>query len=233
MTLLVRPAADRGHADHNWLNSYHSFSFADYYDPAHMGYRSLRVINDDIIQPSTGFPMHGHRNMEIITYVIDGGVAHRDSSGGAGITRRGDVQVMTAGRGIMHSEFNASDKDPLRLLQIWLLPDQEGLAPSYTQATIPADAKRNALALIVGPKGGDGGLSVHQNVCLFASLLQAGKTVSHELKPGHGVWLQVADGTISVNGTSLTRGDGASIEAVPSIHITAGQDAEFLLFDFA
>ncbi len=233
MTLILRPAADRGHADHSWLNSYHSFSFADYYDPAHMGYRSLRVINDDIIQPSTGFPMHGHRNMEIITYGIDGGVAHRDSSGGAGITRRGDVQVMTAGRGIMHSEFNASDKDPLRLLQIWLLPDQEGLAPSYAQATIPDDEKRNTLALIVGPKGGDGGLSVHQNVCLFASLLQAGKTVSHELKPSHGVWLQVADGTISVNGTAMIRGDGALIEAVPTIHIIAEQDAEFLLFDFA
>jgi hypothetical protein len=230
---MLRPSDDRGHANHGWLESHHSFSFAHYYDPKHMGYRSLRVINDDLIHPASGFPMHGHRDMEIITYVIEGGVSHRDTTGGAGVTRRGDVQVMTAGSGIRHSEFNASATESLRLLQIWILPEKEGLPPSYEQKTIPEDEKRNALRLVVGPNGTPDVLTIHQDLKLYASLLDANATVTHDLSEGRGAWIQVAKGQIDANGVPLAEGDGLVVEDVSKITIMAISDAEFLLFDLA
>ena len=233
MTLILRPAGERGHADHGWLQTHHSFSFAHYYDPAHMGYRTLRVINDDVIRPASGFPMHGHRDMEIVTYVLQGGLTHRDTSGGSGIIHQGDVQVMTAGSGIRHSEFNASATETLRLLQIRILPDREGLPPSYDQMSIPQDEKLNALRLFVAPERGQGILPVHQDVRIYASTLDFGASVKHEVSAGHGIWLQVAEGEIAVNGQTLSAGDGAAIEDVKLVIIEGKAKAEFLLFDFA
>ncbi len=233
MSVLLRPSEERGHANHGWLESHHSFSFAHYYDPAHMGYRSLRVINDDVIRGGAGFPMHGHRDMEIITYVIQGGVAHRDTSGGTGVTHRGDVQVMTAGSGIRHSEFNASASEELHLLQIWILPDRDNLPPSYDQRTIPEAEKKNVLRLVVGPIGTQDALTIHQDVRLFASLLDEKASVHYELPSGRGAWIQVASGQIEVNGAHLKTGDGVSLEEVAGIDIAAVTGAEFLLFDLA
>lgn len=231
MTSIRRPANERGHANHGWLETHHSFSFAHYYDPDHMGYRSLRVINDDVIHPAAGFPMHGHRDMEVITYVLKGGVAHRDSSGGKGITGAGDVQVMTAGSGIRHSEYNASASEMLRLLQIWILPDTEDLTPGYDQISLPDAEKQNALRLIVAPKAGPGILPIHQDAYIYASLLQPQRSVEHVLAAGRGAWVQVATGSISVNGLVLSAGDGLALENEAKITIVGIEDAEFLLFD--
>ncbi len=233
MTIALRPAEARGHANHGWLDTHHTFSFAHYYDPAHMGYRSLRVINDDVLKSGSGFPMHGHRDMEIVTYLVRGALAHEDSTGGSGVLRRGDVQSMTAGTGVRHSEFNASDKEDLRLLQIWILPDREGLKPTYRQATVPDSAKRNTLRLVVDPAGSDGALAIHQDVRVYASLLDKGVKVSHELAPGRGAWIQIVDGTVEVNGQTLKAGDGAAIEDAKTIDIAAKTEAELLLFDLA
>jgi redox-sensitive bicupin YhaK (pirin superfamily) len=233
MSIALRPAEARGHANHGWLDTHHTFSFAHYYDPAHMGYRSLRVINDDVLQPASGFPMHGHRDMEIVTYLVRGALAHRDTTGGEGILKRGDVQSMTAGSGVRHSEFNDSRSDDLRLLQIWIMPDQDGLPPTYRQASVPDTAKHNTLRLVVAPGGGDGVLDIHQDVRLYASLLDRGASVTHTLGRGRGAWIQVVDGAIEANGQALKAGDGATIEGVDRIDIRATQDAEFLLFDLA
>ena len=231
MTLILRPAHERGHANHGWLETHHSFSFAHYYDPDHMGYRSLRVINDDVIHPAAGFPMHGHRDMEVITYVLSGGVAHQDSTGGKGITSAGDIQVMTAGSGIRHSEYNASATEMLHLLQIWILPDAQDLSPGYDQISIPVAEKQNALRLLVAPKVGPGILPIHQDAFIYASLLQPQKTVEHDLAVGRGAWVQVASGSIRVNGVVLTSGDGLALENETKITIEGVVDAEFLLFD--
>jgi redox-sensitive bicupin YhaK (pirin superfamily) len=233
MSIALRPAEARGHANHGWLDTHHTFSFAHYYDPAHMGYRSLRVINDDVLQPASGFPMHGHRDMEIITYVVRGALAHEDSTGGSGELTRGDVQSMTAGAGVRHSEFNASARDDLRFLQIWILPDQEGGKPTYRQATVSDAAKRNTLRLIVAPGGGEGVLDIHQDVRVYASLLDAGARLSHPLGSGRGAWIQVIDGAIEVNGQALKSGDGAALEGVPEIDLRDKEAAELLLFDLA
>jgi redox-sensitive bicupin YhaK (pirin superfamily) len=233
MTIALRPSEARGHADHGWLDTRHTFSFAHYYDPAHMGYRSLRVINDDVLKPGSGFPMHGHRDMEIVTYLVRGALAHEDSTGGSGVLRRGDVQSMSAGTGVRHSEFNASDKEDLRLLQIWILPDRDGHKPTYRQANVADAAKRNTLKLVADPEGREGALVIHQDARVHAGLLDQGSTVEHALAPGRGAWIQVIDGAIEVNGEKLRTGDGAAVEGVDSIAIAALEKSELLLFDLA
>jgi len=231
MTLALRPAAERGHANFGWLDSHHSFSFANYYDPRHMGFRQLRVINDDTVSPDGGFPTHGHRDMEIISYVVRGALAHRDTTGGDGVLKRGDVQAMSAGTGVRHSEFNASGEEDVRFLQIWILPEREGLPAAYRQANFPDEAKRNVLRLIVAPGGPDGALDINQDVHVYASLLDAGASVSHKLAPGRGAWVQIVDGDIDVNGQALRSGDGVAIEDAARLDIAARDRAEFLLFD--
>lgn len=232
MTMTLRPAAARGHANHGWLDSHHSFSFAHYYDPAHMGFRSLRVINDDVIGPGAGFPTHGHSNMEIVTYVVSGALEHRDSTGARAILKRGGIQQMSAGSGIRHSEFNASRNDDLRLLQIWIIPERDGLAPGHRETVVSDAEKRNVLKLIAAPEGGDV-LPIHQDARIYASVLEAGRSVSYEIAPGRGVWVQMVQGAAEANGTRLAEGDGLAIETAGTLTLAADQGAEFLLFDLA
>ena len=231
MTLALRPAAARGHANFGWLDSHHTFSFANYHDPRHMGFRQLRVINDDTVSPDGGFDTHGHRDMEIISYVVRGALAHRDTTGGDGVLQRGDVQAMSAGTGVRHSEFNGSGEEDVRFLQIWVLPERDGLKPAYRQAQFSDEAKRNQLRLIVAPGGPEGSLHINQDVRVYASLLDDGASVSHQLAAGRGAWVQVVDGDIEVNGRTLTSGDGLAIEDVERLDIAARGKAEFLLFD--
>lgn len=230
MSMTLRPAAERGHANHGWLDTHHSFSFAHYYDPAHMGFRSLRVINDDVVGPGAGFPTHGHRDMEILTYVVSGALEHRDSTGAQAILKRGGVQQMSAGTGIRHSEFNASRVDDLRLLQIWILPEREGLAPGHREATVSDAEKHNVLKLIAAPEGGDV-LPIRQDARIYASVLEAGRAVSHEIAPGRGVWVQMVQGTLDADGVRLVEGDGLAVETPGTLTLTAEAGAEFLLFD--
>lgn len=231
--IKIRNSDDRGRYRLDWLDSRLSFSFADFHDPDYMGFRALRVINDDLFAPGQGFPTHPHQDMEIVTYVIDGAVEHKDSVGSAGIIAAGDVQRMSAGTGIRHSEYNPSDKVPLRLLQIWILPDREGLAPGYEQQTFRRQDKSNALKLLVSPDGRDGSLTIHQDVELYASILEPGETLTHALKPGRHAWLQVASGSISANGQTLAKGDGAAVSGETQLNLAATSTAEFLLFDLA
>ena len=233
MTLTLHPAAARGHANHGWLDTWHSFSFADYYDPDRMGYRDLRVINEDVVAAGAGFPTHGHRDMEIVTYMVDGAIAHKDSTGGEGVLRRGDVQAMSAGTGVRHSEFNPSKGERAKLLQIWVLPKTDGLAPAYRQKSFSDDSKANALKLLVSEDGREGSLAVNQDVAIFASLLEAGASVTHRLAPRRGAWVQMVDGALEVNGRALGPGDAVAIEAEARIEITALARSEFLLFDLA
>ena len=233
MSITLRPTNERGHANHGWLDTHQTFSFADYYDPAHMGFRDLRVINDDVIKAAAGFPTHGHQDMEIITYMVRGALAHKDSTGSEGVIRRGDVQTMSAGTGVRHSEFNASRDEDARLLQIWIMPQTDGIKPAYAQTSIPENEKRNALRLVAAPNGESGALPIHQDSRIYASLLDKDATVTHELKKGRGAWLQVAEGMLDVNGTVMKSGDGAAIEDVDVISIKAQNDSEFLLFDLA
>ena len=227
--ITIRRSHERGHFDHGWLDTYHTFSFADYYDPNHMGFRALRVINDDVVAPGQGFGMHPHRDMEIVTYVLDGALAHKDNSGGEGVLRPGEVQHMTAGAGIRHSEFNASDTEPVHLLQIWLLPEKKGLKPGYDQKRFEIDG----LTLVASRDGRDGSLRVHQDVDLFAARLPSGKEVKHSLAPGRHAWLQAARGKLTVNGLEVGAGDGAAIGGERELVIRADEPAEFLLFDLA
>ena len=229
--ITIRKSQDRGHAEHGWLDSYHSFSFADFYDPKWMGFRSLRVINEDRVAAAQGFGSHPHRDMEIITYVVRGAVAHKDSTGSEGVVKRGDVQTMSAGAGVRHSEFNASQNEDLRLLQIWVMPQAEGIKPGYAQRHFPDSEKRNTLRLIAAPANENGALPIQQDVRLYASLLDAGKTVEHHLAKDRGAWVQIVDGAIDVNGVHMTSGDGAAIEDVETLQIKAQADSEFLLFD--
>lgn len=231
MTLHLRPAAARGHAEHGWLSSRHSFSFADYFDPSHMGFRALRVINEDWIAPETGFGTHPHRDMEILTYVIAGAVAHQDSTGGQGLTRRGEIQVMTAGTGIRHSEMNPLADQTLHLLQIWILPEAPRLTPGYRQAVFDDDAKRDRLRLIASRDGHDGSLVIHQDAAVYASILSPGRTLDHPLAAGRGAWVQVVAGTVVVNGQVLAAGDGAAIENEASVTLASENGAEIVLFD--
>jgi len=225
--IQVRPAQERGHANHGWLDSFHTFSFADYYDPAHMGFSVLRVINEDRVIPGAGFPTHGHRDMEIVSYVLAGALEHKDSMGNGSIIRPGDVQRMSAGQGIRHSEFNHSKNEPVHFLQIWILPNVQGVKPSYEQKRIELDGK---LRLVASPDGGNGSVTIHQDARVYAARLNGGE-VSHALAPGRRAWLQVARGTARLNGTTLHAGDGASIEGEASLRLAADGSAEVLLFD--
>ena len=231
--IQVRKSNDRGHADHGWLDSHHTFSFADYYDPAAMGFRALRVINEDRVAPAQGFGTHGHRDMEILSYVLDGGLAHKDSSGGGGVIRPGDVQRMSAGTGVMHSEFNASRTDPVHFLQIWLVPDRRGIAPGYEQKTFPPEQRQGQLRLIASPDAADGSLKIHQDARVYTTLLGKGDSVTHALAPGRHAWVQVARGKIRLGDVTLSAGDGAAISEESSLRLTADEPSEVLLFDLA
>ena len=229
--ITVRKSQDRGIGRHGWLTTRHTFSFANYYDPAHMGFRSLRVINEDTVAPGKGFGAHRHDNMEIVSIVMEGELAHKDSTGGEGVLRRGEVQRMSAGTGVVHSEFNASQSEPVHFFQIWILPAVEDIAPGYEQKLFPDE--RGKLRLLVAPNGEDGALNIHQDAKVFAATLDGGQRVEHSLAPGRGAWLQVARGSVDVNGTALEPGDGAAIEDEPSLAIVASEGAEILLFDLA
>jgi redox-sensitive bicupin YhaK (pirin superfamily) len=233
--ITIRPSAERGHANHGWLDTNFSFSFADYYDPKHMGFRDLRVINEDVISGGRGFGMHPHRDMEILTYIIDGELSHRDSMGRGATIQRNDVQRMSAGTGLMHSEANQSQK-PVHLLQIWLLPDAEGLKPSYEDKTFAHEEKHNRLLLIASRDGRDGSTTINQNASVYASVLDSGKSVEAQLEPGRHAWVQLISGQLNVNGTKLEKGDGAAISGETALRIgsTSGNGAaEFILFDLA
>jgi len=231
--ITVRHANERGAVNMGWLNAKHSFSFGSYYDPAHMGFGPLRVINEDRIQPAQGFGMHGHRDMEIITYIIDGALEHKDSMGNGSVIRRGEVQRMTAGTGVLHSEFNHSQEDLTHLLQIWILPERAGLTPGYEERSFDDVEKRNRLRLIASRDARDGSLGIHQDVDLFASLLDAGTELRHSFAADRTGWVQIVSGEVMVNDRKLGAGDGAAISAVPDISIRASADAELLLFDMA
>ena len=227
--ITIRRANERGHFDHGWLDTYHTFSFADYYDPAHMGFRTLRVINDDRVAPGRGFGTHGHRDMEIVTYVLEGTLGHRDSMGTGSLIRPGEVQRMSAGTGVMHSEMNPSRDEAVHLLQIWILPERHGLKPEYEQKVFPAEERNGKLRLVASHDGSDGSLTIHQDASIYATTLSAGQSVTHPLAAGRGAWVQVARGSVIVNGQTLAEGDGAAIEEEPTITIAG--DGEVLLFD--
>ena len=230
--MQIRRAADRGTSELGWLDSRHTFSFADYYNPGHMGFGPLRVINEDRVAPGTGFGQHGHRDMEIISYVLEGALEHKDSIGTGSVIRPGDVQIMSAGKGIVHSEFNHSKVEPVHFLQIWIEPDRTGIAPRYEQKTFPEGDKRGRLLLVASPDGRDGSMTVYQDVELRAAVLEAGQRVVHALKSGRKAWLQVTRGELALNGQDLKAGDGAAIDAEPTLTVeTKSDQAELLLFD--
>jgi len=230
MTTL-RPSTARGHANHGWLDSYHTFSFANYYDPAHMGVSNLRVINDDTVMPGQGFGTHGHQDMEIVSYVLDGALEHKDSMGNGSVIRPGDLQRMSAGTGVRHSEYNPSPTEPVHFLQIWLVPNRTGVQPGYEQKHFPLEDRRGRLVLLVSPDGRDGSLSAHQDGLLYGTLLEAGETVEHPLAAGRRAYVHVARGSIAVNGTPLGSGDGATLESVDHVRLEGLGHAEVLLFD--
>ncbi|HME96880.1 MAG TPA: pirin family protein [Methylomirabilota bacterium] len=229
--IVKRPAAERGHFDHGWLDTSHTFSFADYHDPEHMGFRALRVINEDRVAAGQGFGAHSHRDMEIITYVLDGALAHADSIGNRSTIVPGDVQRMSAGTGITHSEFNARQDEPVHFLQIWLLPDRRGLAPGYEQKAIPESEERGALRLLASRDGRDGTVTIHQDVDLYGSRLEPGERVKHALADGRHAWLQMVRGRIELNGTPLAAGDGAAVSGESALEMVAQESAHLLLFD--
>jgi quercetin 2,3-dioxygenase len=221
----------RGQSRTGWLDSHHTFSFGQYHDPAHMGFRSLRVINEDRVIPGAGFPRHGHSDMEIISYVLEGALEHKDSLGNGTVIRPGDVQRMSAGTGILHSEFNPSKVDPVHFLQMWIIPDRAGLPPSYEQKAFPIEERRGRLRLVAGRDNRGSTITVHQDARLFVANLEVNERVVHEIERGRGIWLQLARGIVTVNGTQMREGDGAAVEDEPAIAIEADTDAEFLLFD--
>ncbi|WP_445172446.1 pirin family protein [Microcoleus sp.] len=231
--ITVRKSEARGHANHGWLDSYHTFSFASYYDPNYMNFRSLRVINEDVVSPGKGFGTHGHSDMEIITYVLEGALEHKDSLGTGAVIKPGEVQRMTAGTGIQHSEFNNSQTDPVHLLQIWLLPDTKGLSPSYEQRDFPLTERRGKLRLVAARDARDGAVKVHQDVDLYVAVLDKDSRVSHALQPHRHAWVQVARGSVLLNGLTLENGDAAAVSDEAEVVIEAAEDAEFLLFDLA
>jgi redox-sensitive bicupin YhaK (pirin superfamily) len=229
----LRPAAERGHARHGWLDSRHTFSFADYRDPRHMGFRALRVINEDRVQPRQGFATHHHEDMEILTYVLEGALAHRDSLGNGATIRPGEVQRMSAGTGIDHSEYNASDVDPVHFLQIWILPERRGLAPSYEQRAFPLDLPAAALRLVASRDGRDGSVTVHQDVAVFAGRIAAGAALVHPIPAGRSAWLQVARGALAAANVPLAAGDGLAVRDERELALAAREDSEVLLFELA
>ncbi|MDJ0620702.1 MAG: pirin family protein [Calothrix sp. MO_192.B10] len=232
--ITIRHSQARGIANFGWLDSRHTFSFGNYYDPNHMGFASLRVINEDKVQPAKGFATHGHRDMEIISYVLDGALQHKDNIGNGSVIRPGDVQRMSAGTGILHSEFNSSDSDPVHFLQIWILPNQNGLEPSYEQKTFSSQEKQNQLRLVGSQDGRQGSVTIHQDVDLYSTLIKNGEQVTHNLKSDRYGWVQVARGSVELNGQQLYAGDGAAISQEDQITLQGMADtAEVLLFDMA
>jgi len=231
--LTLRRAEERGRANFGWLDSRHSFSFGHYFDPQHMGFGPLRVINDDRVAGGGGFPTHPHADMEIVSYVLEGGLEHKDSLGTGSVVRPGDVQRMSAGTGVRHSEFNASEQDPVHFLQIWILPEKKGLAPSYEQKTFSDADKRGKLRLVGSRDGRDGSVTIHRDVDLYATVLGDGEKVSHDVKTGRIAWVQVARGTATLNGEHLYPGDGVAIEEAGKIELGGTSEAEILLFDMA
>lgn len=231
--LKLRKSADRGHADHGWLDSRHTFSFADYHDPAHMGFRALRVINDDRVAPGRGFGSHRHRDMEIISYVLEGALAHKDSMGTNGVLRRGDVQGMSAGTGVVHSEFNGSTTEPVHFLQIWIIPDESGIAPSYDQKTFTDADTHGRLRQVASRDGADGSLRINADARVYAGRFDAGQTDDLPLDAGRHAWVQVAAGRVRVNGQELDAGDGAAISDEPHLTIEGVDTGEVLVFDLA
>ncbi len=231
--ITLRRSEERGGGDYGWLSTRHSFSFDQYYDPRNMNFRSLRVINEDRVEPGQGFPTHPHRDMEIITYVLEGALEHRDSLGTGAVIHPGDGQRMSAGTGIRHSEFNPSKTDPVHLLQIWITPDRPGHKPDYEQKSFSAKKKEGQLRLIASPDGKDGSVTIHQDARLYVSLLKPGQEVTHPLAQGRYAWLQVAKGGVELNGKKLEQGDGAAVSEEPQLTIKGTDDAEVLLFDLA
>ncbi len=228
--MKIRKANERGHANHGWLDSYHTFSFADYYDPQWMGFRSLRVINDDLVMPGMGFGTHPHRDMEIITYVLSGSLEHKDSMGNGRVIRAGEVQYMAAGTGVQHSEFNPATDEAVHLLQVWIIPDQKGVTPRYAEKSLE-DAPAGTLRLVTSKTGRDGSIAIHQDADLWVGKLDGGNRVSHKLAPGRHAWVHVAEGEVSLNGKSLAGGDAAAISEDGSIELSAEKTAKVLVFD--
>ncbi len=231
--ISVRRAEERGHFDHGWLNTYHTFSFADYLDREHMGFRGLRVINEDRVLPGNGFATHPHRDMEIISYVLEGGLEHRDSMGNGSVIRPGEVQRMSAGTGVTHSEFNASQEELVHFLQIWILPAQRGLAPGYEQKAFPRAKQKGRLRLVASPKGRYGSVTIHADALLYAGLFDQGEAVTLPLAEGRHAWVQIARGQARVNGQDLKAGDGAAMSGIPGVQITGIEASEILVFDLA
>lgn len=233
MKTTLRKASDRGHAFHGWLDTWHTFSFADYYDPAHMGFRSLRVINDDKVASGAGFPTHPHRDMEIFSYVVSGAIAHKDSMGNGRELLPGQIQLMSAGSGVTHSEFNPLRDEPLHLLQIWIKPHTQGLTPSYTEWHPTPESEAASKVLVISPDGRENSATIHQDADIYRLRLKAGETVSHDLAEGRGLWLQLIKGKVDAAGTTMLPGDGLSTETAGTFAVTATEDAEALLFDLA
>jgi quercetin 2,3-dioxygenase len=233
MNLTLRKSDERGRANFGWLDSRHSFSFGHYHDARHMGFGPLRVINDDRVAPGGGFPPHPHSDMEIISYVLDGALEHRDSLGTGSVIRPGDVQRMSAGTGIRHSEFNASQTEPVHFLQIWIIPERRGLPAGYEQKAFASADKRGRLRLVGSRDGRDGSVTIHRDVDLYATLLSGADAVTHELRPGREAWVQVARGKVALNGAPLAAGDGVAIEDAGQLRLDNADDAEVLLFDMA
>jgi quercetin 2,3-dioxygenase len=231
--IRIRKSDERGHFDHGWLHTYHTFSFSRYYDPLHMSFRSLRVMNEDWIAPGQGFGTHGHEDMEIVTYVLEGGLAHRDSLGSGDVLRPGELQRMTAGTGISHSEFNASQTEPVHLYQIWLLPEREGLEPSYEQKAFSQDDRRDRLRLVASPDGRDGSLTIRQDARLFLGSLEQNRELVYALPADRHAWLQILRGSVEFNGFALSAGDGAAVSDETALTVRAQSQAEVLLFDLA
>lgn len=228
--ITIRKSEDRGHADHGWLDTRHTFSFADYHDPRHMQFRALRVINEDRVEGGAGFDMHPHRDMEIVTYVVSGTLEHRDSMGSHGLIRPGEVQRISAGRGILHSEFNASPVEPVHLLQIWILPDEKGVQPQYAQKSF-GGIEHGRLRLVVSRQGREGSIAIHQDADIYVARMDKGSTVEHRFAPGRSGWVQLIEGELDTGGQALKAGDGAAIEQVELLRLSASQGAHFLLFD--
>lgn len=231
--ITLRNANQRGHFNHGWLDTYHTFSFDQYYDPRYMNFRNLRVINEDFVAAGRGFPTHGHRDMEIITYILDGALKHEDSMGNGSVIRPGDVQRMSAGTGVRHSEKNASDQEPVHLLQIWILPDVVGLTPSYEQKAFTVDERQGKLRLIASADGREGSVTVHQDVSVFASILDNAESLAWTMDPTRYGWIQVARGQIKVNGETAEQGDGVIVMGESALTITAEEPSELLLFDLS
>ena len=229
--ISIRKSADRGHADHGWLDTRHTFSFGDYFDERFMGFRDLRVINEDRVRPGEGFPTHSHRDMEILSWVLEGELEHRDSLGTGSVIRPGELQRMSAGTGVRHSERNPSASNPVHFLQIWVLPERSGLAPGYEQKAFPETERRGRLRPLASPDGREGSITIHQDVRLSSGLWRGGETLDHFLDAGRAAWVQVTRGTLSVNGTTLEAGDGAAITDEKSLTMTGEKDAEALIFD--